>query len=168
MATNVEWIQVITAFIGMCFTIYAVRRALLDFRITAQDGHIELRPIAIRRLRHQSMLLLVQTTLFLVGIISLRLPVGVVQAVVRSYSMTIVSVTLLVLSLIDHWDPLTSWLLQWNPRRRATDQPQTPIQLQNRRRDDRQDSRDERQESRDERQDLREERQDLRDERHGS
>lgn len=127
MANQVEWIQVVTAVLGALLTMYTVRRAYQDLG-NAERRDPELKPIATRRLRHQSSLLIVQLILALAGSISVLLPVGTTQAVLRSYAMSIVSIALMVLSLFDHWDPITSWLgfrrgsLE-TPRRRAGDPP---------------------------------------------
>lgn len=125
--TRVELIQIITATIGALFTVYAVRGALLRVR-AAIGENIDLRPIAIRRMRHQVGLLLTQLTLVIAGSIALSLPVGETQAVMRSYAMSVVSIILLSLSLLEHWDPISGWIhRQWmggeTPRRRASDPP---------------------------------------------
>lgn len=135
MASQVEWIQVVTALIGALLTLYTIRKAYQDLRNANRYPELELKPIATRRLRHQSSLLIIQLILTLAGGISLLLPVGTTQAVVRSYAMSIVSIALMVLSLFDHWDPLTSWFGYKRieggggrerdvPRRRAGDPPQ--------------------------------------------
>lgn len=136
MANQVEWIQVVTAIIGALLTTYTIRRAYQDLGNANRYPELDLKPVATRRLRHQSSLLIIQLMLALAGMIAVMLPVGTTQAIVRSYAMSVVSIALMILSLFDHWDPITMWLGGTRktgdvPRRRVGDPP-PEVQLKRR------------------------------------
>lgn len=102
MTDIIEWIQVITAFIGVSFTTRATWLAYKDVKVV--HTRLALYIIALRRLRQQVLLLLTQITLLFAGIILLYFPEGPTQSTIRGFSMAIVSTLLVSLSITDTWE----------------------------------------------------------------
>jgi len=102
----IETIQVLSALLGTLLTGRALYSCYQDMVVVTSQSRADLLIVAVRRMRQQSLLLLVAVTLLLAGFISLFLGVGDIQSAIRSFAMVVVALVIFILSLTDHIETL--------------------------------------------------------------
>jgi hypothetical protein len=93
------------ALVGLAFSVYATNGAYVLWRIVSADvDRAELKAIALRRLYLAASLCVKQLIISIAVTITLFLPYGETQSVVRNMTLLFISVLLLLRSLYEHWE----------------------------------------------------------------
>lgn len=122
-----EFTAFVAAVLGAVFSGWALRRSTKVWR-DASVANPAVRMIALRRVRQQAFHLLVQAIIVISAGVALFLQYGELQASVRSFAITTISLLLLYRAFIEYWEQRTidvspeerRWTNRTGPDRRVS------------------------------------------------
>ena len=118
---TIEVIQVISALLATLFTMRALHVAYADLK-----AFPDLRVVAIRRIRQQSLMLLLSLVFLITAVVGLFLSIGSTQTALRSFAFVFAALIVFVLSLTDHLEAVRISTDEHRRNRRASDAPLSP------------------------------------------
>jgi hypothetical protein len=98
----IEIASVVTSSLGVIFTVYTLYRSLRIWNYSLR-AEPTLRPIAMRRFVTQGWFLLMLTIICMCTTVSLWMPIGPLQALLRNTILSVLSLILTFRAAIDHW-----------------------------------------------------------------